>query len=111
QVVMELRIEHCDKSIIAGDGRKREQASAIDHIHVLGHRGLPDDWIVGAGPHKEPKSTDRSLLCGALGAVTAANFTNFVKVFSPCRGIKRRRRRRTELRTRSHDPRARCSNS
>jgi len=84
---MELRIEHRDNSIIAGDGSKGEQASAIDHVHVFGHRGLPDDRIVGTGPHEKPKATDRRLLCGTLGAVTTANFSNFIEVFRPRLGI------------------------
>src|SRR5260221_698373 len=67
-------------------------------VHVLGHRGLPDDRIVGTGSHQEPKPTDRRLLCGAPGAVTSPNFTNFVEIPRPGLGIKRGRWLRAELR-------------
>ena len=104
EIVMVFRVEHRNGSIIAGDRRKCEEASAIYDIHALSERGLSDDWIEGTRSNQEPESSHRRLLWRPDGAVATTKFTNLIDVSGPRIGIQPWRRTGAELRAGCHNP-------
>jgi hypothetical protein len=101
---MVFRVEHRNGSIIAGDRRKCEEASAIYDIHALSERGLSDDWVEGTRSNQEPESSHRRLLWRPDGAVATTKFTNLIDVSGPRIGIQPWRRTGAELRAGCHNP-------
>ena len=80
---MVFRVEHRNGSIIAGDRRKCEEASAIYDIHALSERGLSDDWVEGTRSNQTAQSSHRRLLWRPDGAVATTKFTNLINVPGP----------------------------
>src|SRR4029077_18680345 len=72
EVIGIFRIEHSYQSVICCHRRQSKQSCAVYNIHVLRQRALPLDWIVASRTNNEPKTTDRSLLGRAAGAVDPA---------------------------------------